>query len=43
MDKNLIKTLFQKRNNNESFSNTYTTELNTIESYSNSSRLNDIN
>ena len=43
MDKNLIKTLFQKRNNNESFSNTYTTELNTIESYSNSSRLNAIN
>ena len=43
MDKNLLKTLFKKRTDDDAFVNTYTTELNTAESYSNSSRLRDLN
>ncbi len=43
MDKNLLKTLFKKRTDGDAFVNTYTTNLNTTESYSNSSRLKDLN
>lgn len=43
MDKNLMKTLFKKRTDEDAYINTYTTELNTTESYSNSSRLRDLN
>lgn len=43
MDKNLLKTLFKKRTDDDAFVNTYTTNLNTTESYSNSSRLENLN